>query len=136
MASLLEQSFVRCPFCTKHDGRLLQKDRRGSEVLQTFHCATCQRTWETTANPFFVELLTPVKRPSRATCPNCQSAEGHLRGMTTGAGGGPGWFTFVCNDCRHSWKRSMQRDTQPLETGNAVRLTPKADRRKGIRPGS
>jgi hypothetical protein len=113
----------------------LQKDRKGSEVLQTFHCAACKRTWETTANPFFGEVLTPVKHPSRAACPNCQSGEGYLRGMTTGKGAGSGWFTFVCNDCRHSWKRAMQPGTQPSETGQDVTITPKADRHKGTRAG-
>ena len=56
MAAAPEQSTVRCPFCYRKEGRLLKKDRKGSEVLQTFHCPTCKRTWETTAAPFFVEV--------------------------------------------------------------------------------
>lgn len=70
---------------------------------------------------------------SKATCPHCQSAEGYLRGMTTGAGAGSGWFTFVCDQCRHSWKRDMQPDIEPLEAGNDVTFIPKADRRKASR---
>jgi DNA-directed RNA polymerase subunit M/transcription elongation factor TFIIS len=131
MASLLEPSTVRCPFCANKEGRLLQKEPKGSEVLQTFHCATCTRTWETNAKPFFVEVSMPV--PSRASCPACHSAEGYLRGMTTGKGAGSGWFTFVCNDCRHSWKRVMRPDIQPPDTANDVTITAKARRLQSTR---
>lgn len=64
MLSAPEQPPVRCPFCHQKQGRLLSKAPKGAEVLQTFHCPTCKRTWETTAAPFFVEVPRGI-RPTK-----------------------------------------------------------------------
>jgi transposase-like protein len=59
-----EPPTVRCPFCSKKEGRLLSKVKKDGDVLQTFHCPPCKRTWETTAAPFFVEVPRGV-RPAK-----------------------------------------------------------------------
>lgn len=89
-----------------------------------------ERLVGTPGSSALVAILVLSMYATQARCPNCQSEEAYLRGMTTGAGAGPGWFTFVCDKCRHSWRRDMQPDIAPPEGGSDVTFIPKVDRRK------
>ena len=56
MPAIASQPTVRCPFCYKKEGLLLSKVQKDGDVLKTFHCPPCKRTWEAAAAPFFVEV--------------------------------------------------------------------------------